>query len=282
LDLVPTLIAAAGGKTDPSWEGTNILPVLTGKQPLPRLFAFSEGMSGGPLRASAVLEQRKLMLFNREEPFKPADELQGYLWRKDLARFERTELYDLHQDAGEHHNLAAEHPDWVDGLQPILHGQLGTELEGLWILPDGLPVGARLSGSVTFERPPVRWAPYFLGPADKAELSGNQLRFDLLGDRLTKGMRIKGDFGRIIAVEATFDGKPLPAGAVRTASNTPWSGSPVTPVGLRSRGWPLTSPPSPLLRLWIFDNAGAVERRTKADSETEKGLQNLGYIGKKK
>jgi len=99
---------------------------------------------------------------------------------------------------------------------------------------------------------------------------------------LTKGVRIKGDFGRILAVEVTLDGKPLPAGAVRTATNAPWSGGPVTPAALRSRGWPLTSPPSPLLRLWIFDNAGAVERRTKADSETEKGLQNLGYIGKKK
>jgi len=282
LDLVPTLIAAAGGKTDPSWEGTNILPALTGEKPLPRLPAFSEGMSGGPMRASAVLEQRKLMLFNREEPFKPADELQDYLWRKDLARFERSELYDLTQDAGEHRNLAGEHPDWVDGLQSIIHGQLGTELEGLWILPDGLPVGARLSGSVTFERPPGRWAPYFLGPADKAELNGNQLRFTLLGDRLTKGIRIKGDFGRVLAVEAMLDGKPLPAGAVQTGAATSWSGSPVTPAGLRSRGWPLTSPPSPLLRLWIFDNAGAVERRTKADAETEKGLRNLGYIGPKK
>jgi arylsulfatase A-like enzyme len=282
LDLVPTLVAAAGGPADPSWEGTNILPALTGKGPLPRLAAFSEGMSGGPLRASAVLEQRKLILFNREEPFQPADELQGYLWQKDLARFERAELYDLHQDTGEHHNLAADHPDWVDGLQPILHGQLGTELEGLWILPDGLPVGARLSGSVTFEHPPGRWAPYFLGPADKAELSGNRLRFELLGDRLTKGIRIKGDFGRILAVEAMLDGKPLPAGSVRTGAATPWSGAPATPAGLRSRGWPLTGPSSPLLRLWIFDNAGAVERRTKADSETEKGLQNLGYIGKKK
>lgn len=282
LDLMPTLVAAAGGKADPAWEGTSLLPALTGKGPPPRLPAFSEGMSGGPLRAAAVLDQRKLVLFNREEPFRPADELQDYLWRKDLARFQRTELYDLAQDAGEHHNLAGEHPDWVDRLQPLVHRQLGTELEGLWVLPDGLPAGARLSGSIAFERPPERWAPYFLGPADKAELSGNRVRFDLLGDRLTKGLRIKGDFGRILAVEASLDGKPLPPGAVRIGAEAPWNGAPVTPAALRSPRWPLSAPPaSALLRLWTFDSAGAAARRTKADATTEEGLRNLGYIGGK-
>jgi arylsulfatase len=286
LDLMPTLLAAAGGKADPAWEGTSLLPALTGQGPPPRLPAFAEGMSGGPLRAAAVLDRRKLILFNREEPFRPADELQDYLWRKDLGRFQRTELYDLAQDPGEHRNLAGEQPDppgeEIDRLQPLVHRQLGTELEGLWVLPDGLPVGARLSGSITFERPPGRWAPYFLGPADKAELSGSQVRFDLLGDRLTKGLRIKGDFGRILAVEASLDGKPLPPGAVRIGAEASWNGAPVAPAALRSPRWPLSAPSaSTLLRLWMLDRAGAAQRRTKADATTEEGLRNLGYIGGK-
>lgn len=269
LDLVPTLVAAAGGKADPSWAGTDLLPALTGKAPPPRRPAFAEGLSGGPLRAAAVLDQQKLILFNREEPFRPADELQDYLWRKDLARFQRTELYDLGRDAGERNNLADKNPDWIDRLQPIIHRQLGVEMEGLWVLPDGLAGGSRLSGSITFERPPERWAPYFLGPADKAELSGSRVRFDLLGDRLTKGLRIKGDFGRILAVAATLDGRPLPPGAVR--------------IGAGPR-WPMTGdsgrPTATLLRLWTF--SGGSERRTKVSPETEEGLRNLGYIGGKR
>jgi arylsulfatase A-like enzyme len=279
LDLVPTLLAAAGGKADPAWAGTNLLPALTGKAAPPRLPVFAEGMSGGPLRAAAILDQQKLMLFNREEPFRPADELQDYLWRKDLGRFERSELYDLGHDPGEHANLAAAHPDWIDRLQPLLHRQLGKELDGLWLLPEGLPAGARLSGSITFERPPERWAPYFLGPADKAELSGDRLRFDLLGegqgDRLgyglTKGVRIKGSFGRILAVEAALDGKPLSKEMIRIGRGGLW------PLNSQTAG---STTASTLLHLWTFD--GVTERRTTVSSETEKGLRNLGYIGNKK
>jgi len=284
LDLVPTLVAAAGGKADPGWEGASILPALTGKQPEPRLPAFAEGMSGGPLRAAAVLDRRKLMLFNREEPFRPADELQDYLWRKDLARFQRSELYDLAQDPGEHRNLTGEHPEWTGQLQPLIHRQLGAELEGLWVLPDGLPVGSRLSGSITFERPPERWAPYFLGPADRAELRGNRLQFDLVGERLTKGIRIKGDFGRVGAIAASRDGRPLPAAAVRIGADAAWNGAPVAPAALRSPRWPFNGSPAgaaeTLLRLWTFDGGGA--KRTAPNPETEQGLRNLGYIGNHK
>ena len=73
----------------------------------------------------------------------------------------------------------------------------------------------------------------------------------------------------------------LEGAVVKTGAGAPWTGA-ITPAGLRSRIWPLTGPPSPVLRLWTFDSAGAVERRTKASSETEKALQNLGYVGSKK
>jgi arylsulfatase A-like enzyme len=263
LDLVPTLMAAAGSPSDPAWEGVDLLPALTGKEPAPRRPSFSEGLSGGPLRAAAVLDRKKLLLFNREEPFRPNDELQDFLWHQDLARFQRAELYDLSRDAGERRNLAGDQPDGSGVLAPLIHRQLSRELEGLWVIPDGLPEGSRLSGSITFERAPALWTPYFLGPADKAELSGGKLRFDLVGERLAKGLRIPGDVGKILAVEAALDGRPLPPGAVRIGTEAPWGRPSATP----------------LLRLWtVKKNA---ERRTAVDPETEKRLTNLGYIGAK-
>jgi len=260
LDLVPTLMAAAGAAADPAWEGVNLLPALTGKAPAPRRPAFSEGLSGGPLRAAVVLDGQKLMLFNREEPFHPNDELQDFLWHRDLGRFQRAELYDLARDPGEHHDLTA----GLELLQPLINHQLSRELEGLWVIPDGLPEGARLSGSITFERAPALWTPYFLGPADRAELSGGKVRFDLVGEQLTKGLRIQGDVGKVLAVEAVLDGHPLPPGAVRIGAEAPW--------GNRS--------PTPLLRLWTVKKS--TERRTAADAETEKRLTTLGYIGARK
>jgi arylsulfatase A-like enzyme len=250
LDLAPTLMAAATtGKTgkrakpDPAWDGVDLLPALTGRGQLPRRAAFSEGLSSGPLRAAAVLDGRKLMLFNREEPFRPADELQAHLWKTDLGRLRRAELYDLKNDPGERQSRAETDSQGIGRLAPVIHGQLAQELPGLWLLPEGLPAGSRLSGSITFERPPRGWSPYFLGPEDRIELAGARLRFDLTGAPGGKGLRIDGGFRRIAAVEAVLDGRPLPPAMVR---------------------------------LWMRD--GAVKRQTAANPETEKRLRNLGYI----
>lgn len=108
LDVAPTLAAAAGAAPDPGWEGVDLLPALTGAAPLAERPAFAEGLSSGPLRAAAVLGRLKLIVFNRQETFAPADELQAHLWRQDLGRMARVELYDLAHDPGERHNLAAD------------------------------------------------------------------------------------------------------------------------------------------------------------------------------
>ncbi|HEV2845196.1 MAG TPA: sulfatase, partial [Thermoanaerobaculia bacterium] len=110
LDLLPTLVQAAGGKADASWEGIDLLPALAGKAALPRLPAFAQHMMIGPLRSAAVLDRRKLILFNPRTPFAPADPLQEHLWRQDLRRLKRVELYDLARDAGEKANRAAAAP----------------------------------------------------------------------------------------------------------------------------------------------------------------------------
>ncbi len=185
LDLMPTLVSAAGGKTDPAWQGIDLLPALTGERPLPRRPAFAQHLSGGPLRAAAVLGRQKLILFNPEEAFQPADGLQAYLWRKDLARLQRVELYDLARDAGERDNLAQRHPERVRGLEPAIHHRLDAQLPGLRVFLAGLPSGSRLSGTLVFERAPERWVPYFLAAGDQAQLIGTrlELRADGGGDR---------------------------------------------------------------------------------------------------
>ena len=250
LDLVPTLIAAAAtgttgaaGKPDPAWDGIDLLPALTGKGQLLRRAAFAEGLSSGPLRAAAVLDGRKLVLFNREEPYQPTDLIQEFLWKVDFGRLRRAELYDLARDPAELRNLAGTDAEGVDRLAPVIHDQLARELPGLWVLPERWPAGSRLSGSITFERPPRRWIPYFLGPEDRVELAGTRLRFDLAGAPGGKGLRIEGAPGRVTAVEASLDGRPLSPGEVRR---------------------------------WMRD--GAVKRQAPAHPETEKRLRNLGYI----
>jgi arylsulfatase A-like enzyme len=139
VDLVPTLLAAAGAPPDPGAEGIDLLPALTGRAELPARPAFAEGLSGGPLRAAAVAGKLKLVLFNREEPFHPANALQDHLWRLDLSRLRRAELYDLGADPRELRSL------WPGGAAGPLTGPAGAAGPGLAAGPDGTiggPAGA--------------------------------------------------------------------------------------------------------------------------------------------
>ncbi|HXO20871.1 MAG TPA: sulfatase [Thermoanaerobaculia bacterium] len=279
LDLLPTISAAAGGRPDPAWQGIDLLPALTAEgagASLPERPAFSHGLAGGPLRAAAVLGREKLILFNREEPFQPADDLQAYLWRKDLGRMERVELYDLGSDPGEHRNLAAQRPEDVARLEPLIYRQLDRELPGLKVLAAGFPAGVRLSGSIDFECPPERWSPYFLAPGDRVEIAGGEVRFDLAAERLAKGFRLEGVPSRILRLEVRQDGRPLAGGQVRIGGGAPYGGGAVQPRELLARGWPAL-PQGPALALWRHDASGAAARRGH-DAETERRLRALGYI----
>ncbi|HEV3458051.1 MAG TPA: sulfatase-like hydrolase/transferase [Thermoanaerobaculia bacterium] len=208
LDVAPTLAAAAGAAPDPGWAGLNLLPALTGAAPLAERPAFAEGLSSGPLRTAAVLGRWKLMAFNRAEPFVPADELQDHLWREDLARLARIELYDLARDPGERHNLAAEpgaagaasggggFPRMAAERWPLLATVIERRLDqtrpGLRLLASGVPAGSRLRLDLTLARPPRRWQPYLLSPADRVTLDGSRLVVELAGgDPLPRGVRIE-------------------------------------------------------------------------------------------
>ncbi|HYN20800.1 MAG TPA: sulfatase, partial [Thermoanaerobaculia bacterium] len=205
VDVVPTLAAATGAKADPEWDGVNLLPALAGSGALPRRAAFAQHLSSGPLRAAAVLGGKKLILFNDREPFIPADPLQAHLHEVDIARLKREELYDLSQDPGEHDNLAESSA--IKELAPVIQHHLEPHLPGLWVLAEGAPAGSRLSGTITFQRPPQRWVPYFLDGADRVELSGARITFDLTAEPLAKGFRVEGNSGRVIDLKVSQEGR---------------------------------------------------------------------------
>lgn len=258
IDLAPTLVRAAGGKPAPSWEGVDLLPALTGKAPLPRLAAFAQHMMIGPLRAAAVLDRKKLILFNPRTPYTPADALQAHLWTVDLGRLKRIELYDLARDAKEQDDLAPSAPGQVARLQPLIHRQLDRQMPGLRVMASGFPAGSRIQGSVVLDRPPSEWVSYFLAEDDHVELAGNRVSFDLGAETVEKGFLLEGDLGRVQSVEARLNGQPLPGGRILTGR----AGA--------------SAAKGPALRLWFPD----ARRRPAAASpnpETEERLRSLGY-----
>ncbi|RPH57837.1 hypothetical protein EHM82_00365 [bacterium] len=257
LDLSPTLFKAAGGEVPPSWQGIDLMPAWTGAAALPRRPAFAQHMVTGPLRAAAVLGRQKLILFNDQTPFAPANRYDERFWTLDLGRMQRVELYDLARDPRERSNQAAARVAEVDRLQPVIHRQLDRQLPGLRVFASGLPSGSRLRGSLTLDRPPTEWFPYFLAAGDRVELSGTRVSFDLGGETLEKGFVLSGDVGRVQRAEADLDGAPVRV--LLGAGDPPASGGPA--VKIRAPGRERKAAPA-----------------QPRDPETEKRLRALGYI----
>ncbi|HEY0782891.1 MAG TPA: sulfatase [Thermoanaerobaculia bacterium] len=287
LDLLPTLMDAVSGPTDPAWEGVDLLPALTGGKAVPKRPAFAQHLSSGPLRAAAVLDREKLIVFNQAQPWKAVDDVQSHLLAIDQSRLKPIELYDLAHDPRERQNLAAARPESVARLEPVIHRQLDAALPGLRLFSEGVAPGSRLTGTIVFERTPQSWLPYFLAPDDRVELRDRTLTFDFAPRtgggpalRIGKGLVVDGDFGRIVSLTASLDGKPMVPAQIRIGSGTAYDGRPVTPSALRSSRWPGSSPSSGSgsLRLWTHDAAAAGQRRTEHDPETERRLRALGYI----
>jgi arylsulfatase A-like enzyme len=279
LDLAPTLLAAAGGALPDTWQGSDLLAAFRGQAPLPRLPVFAQHLSSGPLRAAAIVDGRKLVLFNRHVPFAPADDFQEYLWRQDLERMARVELYDLAADPGERLNLARDPArSETAALAPVVHRQLDRQLPGLRVVVSGVPEKARLDGTIRFDRPPTRWVGYFLADGDRVALTGSVLRFDLGGENLEKGFLVEGDFGAVEEAAARVAGRPLPAASLQVGAGRPHPGRRVTVAELTAPGW-VPPPPGPALRLWLAA-PGALRREEIEDPETVERLRALGYIGR--
>ncbi len=285
LDLFPTLAAAAGSEASPAWQGMNLLPALAGEAPLPRRPAFAQHLASGPLRATAVAGGKKLLLFNREEPFTAGNGLIEHLWRLDLGRLSRRELYDLGADPGEKRNLSAAEPETAAALEPVIAEHLDRALPGLKILASGLPAGSRLDVRIALQGPAAEWHPYFLAPADRVTVAGAEIRCELVGEAaaegpLEKGLWIPGEASGLLRIEARLEGAPGNAVEILVGESVPYRGGAVGAAQLRAAGRPSRplgsgTDPRPALRLW---SRAAAAGPPPVDAEVEKGLRALGYI----
>ncbi len=106
-DLLPTLVAAAGGTPDPAWhiDGVSLLPLWTGLAHAPERTLFWEWQSEGADQLAALRGDFKLV----------------------IARGGKPELYDLSLDPAERRDLSATHPQQVQQLRSELAAWIATE-----------------------------------------------------------------------------------------------------------------------------------------------------------
>jgi len=108
IDLMPSLVAAAGGHVDPAWhvDGINLLPVWTGQAPPPDRTLFWEWRSEGSSQLAAMRNRMKLVVNEGGKP----------------------ELYDVVNDPAERRDLSAQYPDLTGQLRTALGAWLRTEV----------------------------------------------------------------------------------------------------------------------------------------------------------
>jgi arylsulfatase A len=106
-DLLPTFVAAAGGKVDPAWhvDGVSLLDNWIGNTPAPERTFFWEWHSEGADQLAAMRGQFKLVVIHGGKP----------------------ELYDVVSDPAERRDLSAVHPDLTRRLRAELAAWLNTE-----------------------------------------------------------------------------------------------------------------------------------------------------------
>jgi arylsulfatase A len=106
-DLMPTLLAAAGGTPDPAWkvDGRNLLPAMTGAAKYPERTLFWEWRSEGYHQLAAIRGDLKLVITGQTRP----------------------ELFDVEADPAERRSLAAQFPEVAKSLEAELKSWLATE-----------------------------------------------------------------------------------------------------------------------------------------------------------
>jgi arylsulfatase A len=107
-DLMPTLVAAAGGRVNPAWhvDGINLLPVWTGQAPPPDRTLFWEWRSEGDSQLAALRGRMKLVVTGAGKP----------------------ELYDVVNDPAERRDLSHRDPELAQKLRIALDVWLKTEV----------------------------------------------------------------------------------------------------------------------------------------------------------
>jgi uncharacterized sulfatase len=118
IDLVPTMLAAAGARIPEQLPGLNLLESLGSGQPIQRDTIYGEGFA----HDIADIEDPEASLLYRwciEGPWKLLLTYDGEVNRYQSTH-PRTEkgpqLFNLKQDPAEEHNLAGQHPEIVARL----------------------------------------------------------------------------------------------------------------------------------------------------------------------
>ncbi|MCG8653116.1 MAG: sulfatase [Pirellulales bacterium] len=118
IDIVPTMLAAAGAPIPDGLPGINLMPALTKSTPIDRETIFGEGFAHD---IADVQNPEASLLFRWciEGKWKLLLTYDGEVnrYQSTHPRTEkRPQLFDLTRDPTEQHNLAAEHPDVVARL----------------------------------------------------------------------------------------------------------------------------------------------------------------------
>lgn len=118
IDIVPTLLAAAGAETPASLPGLNLMPILKSGDPTPRTEVLGESFA----HDVADIDDPEASLLYRwviDGKWKLLLTYDGKLGRHAHTHprtEKRPQLYDIHADPHENHNLAADHPEVVARL----------------------------------------------------------------------------------------------------------------------------------------------------------------------
>ena len=198
LDVMPTVLEAAGIPIPDDLQGRSLLPALQG-EPLAPEPAFSRHHADGPVRIARIDGRRKTILFDREASLEPESERITTFLELDRRRMQRLESYDLRADPREQSPL--EDPGEGEG---VFVG-LDPYLEGLRVFVSGMSEG-HVHGRLELERSPEAVHPWFLGPDDRIELKGKAVEFFWTGDGVHKGMTLDGPIGAIVGLHVEPEG----------------------------------------------------------------------------
>ncbi|MCH2203084.1 MAG: sulfatase [Fuerstiella sp.] len=118
IDLVPTMLAAAGVNSSPSMPGISLLPLVTESQTLQRDVIFGESFAHDivdldnpqdTLLYRWIIQDRWKLILTYD------GQVTRYRVVHDYAE-RRPQLFDLHDDPHEENNVAADHPQLVARL----------------------------------------------------------------------------------------------------------------------------------------------------------------------